>query len=301
MKHLKYLMTEEEQPSVEYDYISFVEENKQTYANKYEYDYSNDYFSVVILTDGTFVFEANEDVDEWHSNAVSYSLNNGEWSEPTYNITLNVNANDSIRIKGNMQTDYSDNFAYLKELGIGWLSGGTASFDIQGNVMSLFLDDNFKDEEDVEIAIINSRYTYYHTFTNSKLISAENLVLPNIVSMGIYMSMFANCTTLLTPPQLPAMEVKDMCYSYMFRGCTSLKRSPILRATNLEYHCYANMFENCTNLKHITMFGTKNITKGLENWVKNVSSKGVFVKNKNATWDVYGDSGIPQQWIIQKM
>lgn len=301
MRHIKHFLTNAEQPTdFEYDYVSFVDENENSYVRENEHDYSKDYFTVVALTDGSFVFTANEELDEGISNAVSYSINDGEWQEPTNNLNLNVNTNDSIRLKGQMQTDYTDNVSVMKQLGIGKFIGGTALFEINGNIMSLFLEDDFNNSEKLIPILNSSMYTYYEIFKGSNLVSAENLILPSKTCFCMYMSMFQEATLLKKAPQLPATTIEDMCYLSMFNGCTSLERTPILHADKLESMCYVDMFKNCTNLKHITMLATKGVTSGLGGWVKNVYPNGVFVKSKNATWEIQGDNGVPINWIVQK-
>ena len=85
----------------------------------------------------------------------------------------------------------------------------------------------------------------------------------------------------------------------MFYGCTSLTQAPELPATNLAEWCYYGMFYRCTNLNYIKMMATDiSASKCLNNWVKGVSSTGTFVKNKDATWDVTGTSGIPESWTV---
>ena len=37
----------------------------------------------------------------------------------------------------------------------------------------------------------------------------------------------------------------------------------------------------------------------LFNWVSSVSSLGTFVKSKDATWSVTGQSGIPSGWTVE--
>jgi len=299
MKYLKYFLTSDE-PSIEYDYnyISFVEEDDTFYVKEMKHDYSKDYFTVVLLTDGTFVFKANEELEEGKSNAVSYSINNGEWQEPTNNLNLNVNANDSIRLKGKMQEDYSDNIAYSKQLGIGKFIGGTALFEINGNIMSLFLEDDFNNSEKLTPILSISRYTYYEIFKGSNLVSAENLILPSKTCFTMYMAMFKEATLLKKAPQLPAITMESMCYSSMFNGCVSLESSPILHADELVSMCYASMFKNCTNLKNITMLATKGVTSGLNGWVSGVAESGTFVKSQSMTTLPSGDSGIPNGWTV---
>ena len=120
-----------------------------------------------------------------------------------------------------------------------------------------------------------------------------------IVDRFEFVSMFAECTSLKVAPKLTATTLEDGCYANMFYGCTSLERSPELNAETLMFGSYMNMFMNCTNLKHITMLATRGISDGLTNWVQNVSESGVFVKNSEATWDVRGINGVPENWIIQ--
>jgi len=40
-----------------------------------------------------------------------------------------------------------------------------------------------------------------------------------------YNSMFEDCTSLTTAPELPATTLANYCYQYMFNGCTSFKVS----------------------------------------------------------------------------
>ena len=58
------------------------------------------------------------------------------------------------------------------------------------------------------------------------------------------------------------------------------------------------MFAYCGNLKQITCYSRNNLwgnNRAPYNWVKGVSSTGVFIKHPNADWPV-GDSGIPSGW-----
>ena len=61
-------------------------------------------------------------------------------------------------------------------------------------------------------------------------------------------SMFKQCTSLTTAPELPATTLADYCYSGMFTQCTSLTTAPALPATTLAIYCYDSMFAACTSL-----------------------------------------------------
>ena len=84
----------------------------------------------------------------------------------------------------------------------------------------------------------------------------ENLLDYNTVSAGghptmadsCYYDMFSGCTSLTTPPELPATTLADSCYYDMFSGCTSLTTTPELPATTLASSCYSHMFSRCISL-----------------------------------------------------
>ena len=98
---------------------------------------------------------------------------------------------------------------------------------------------------------------------------------------------------------LPATTLASYCYSSMFDGCTSLTTAPELPATTLASYCYHYLFDGCTKLNYIKMLATDiSASHCLSYWVNGVASTGTFVKNKNATWNVTGESGIPSGWTV---
>ena len=112
--------------------------------------------------------------------------------------------------------------------------------------------------------------------------------------------MFAECTSLVEAPELPATELAEGCYGDMFSRCTSLTKAPILPAPTLVMYCYQGMFMFCENLNYIeAMFTTRPSGDYTYDWVYGVSSTGTFVKNRYATWDVFGEDGIPEGWTVQ--
>jgi hypothetical protein len=62
--------------------------------------------------------------------------------------------------------------------------------------------------------------------------------------------LFESCNTLITPPELPAMELKEYCYDGLFADCTSLEKAPELPATQMVKGCYAYIFASCISLRH---------------------------------------------------
>ena len=76
--------------------------------------------------------------------------------------------------------------------------------------------------------------------------------------------------------------------------------SKFLPATTLANYCYSSMFRFCGKLRYIkAMFTTTPSVSYTYDWVWGVSSTGTFVKNKNATWNVVGNNGIPNGWTVK--
>ena len=227
-------------------------------------DWKNEYFTIIALTDGTISYSHKEG-----SNPMFYSINEGEWIETTVSVDITVSTNDMIRFKSNR-----GNQAYNQET---FTSGGTAQFEVAGNLMSLVAGDDFA------TYVPNTSATgtdgeLYSSFKNffrycTGLISAKNLIIkycdnesfsnffngctnllmpPKLPAMTLanncYLSMFEGCTSLTTAPALPATTLADACYNIMFYGCTSLTTAPELPATTLANYCYSSMFIGCTSL-----------------------------------------------------
>ena len=120
------------------------------------------------------------------------------------------------------------------------------------------------------------------------------------LEQNCYCAMFQGCTSLTTPPKLHSTTLETYCYYHMFLGCTSLVIAPELPATTLPIHCYDGMFSGCTSLNYIkAMFTTTPSSSYTNDWVKNVSSNGTFVKNSAAEWNVTGNDAIPENWTVE--
>jgi hypothetical protein len=64
--------------------------------------------------------------------------------------------------------------------------------------------------------------------------------------------------------------------------------------------CYYKMFFGCALLNYIkALFTTKPSYTLTGEWVTGVSSTGIFVKSRSASWNVTGTSGIPTGWTVQ--
>ena len=310
-------------------------------------DFSTEPLTFNILSAGTIIWRAS---NTSIAKTIDYKLNNGEWTSITSNTsssapTITVNSGDKIQFRGD-NTQYATNTSRYNSF-----RGSTASFEVEGNIMSLIYGDKFKDN-----STISSAYTFTGLFSECvNLVSAENLILPaTTLESNCYKNMFSNCTSLTTAPELPATTLADNCYNYMFNGCTSLTTAPALPATTLKIECYSGMFWNCTSLTTVPsnllpattlasscyfqmFYGCTSLTKAPElpattlakncysgmfsgclslnyikclatdisatdctySWVRNVASKGTFVKASSMTGWRRGNNGIPTGWTEQ--
>ena len=268
--------------------VSFCEDERGVYYNPV-HDYSQDYFTMVITSGGNVTWTGT-----YSSNKLSYSTDDGaNWSEASNNITLSVNVGDKVLWKG----DTTPGTSYPNQ-GIGKFSGGTdVRYTVEGNVMSLLFNDNFKGQTGV------SRYGLSYLFSGNKNItSAENLSLPaTIITHYSYQMMFRDCTSLTTAPSvLPATTLADGCYWSMFNGCISLTTAPELPATTLASMCYYTMFGGCTRLNSIKCLATDiSASDCTTDWVKGVASSGTFTKAANMSSWTEGTNGIPSGWTVQ--
>lgn len=150
-------------------------------------------------------------------------------------------------------------------------------------------------------ATILANDCYYNMFGYCSSLTTAPALPATTLAEYCYRYMFQDCTALTTAPSiLPATTLEDYCYNAMFGGCTSLTTAPELPATTLVYNCYRFMFRGCTNLNYIKMLATDISAQNcLYYWVNNVASSGTFVKNKDATWTITGNSGVPSSWTIE--
>ena len=203
-------------------------------------DYSKRYLTLVARDSGTLQFDGT--TDGTTTNTIQYSTDNGQtWSTAAQSATVNVSNGDKVLWKGEMVP-----FSGSNNKGIGIFTASTASFDIEGNIMSLLYRDNFNNVD------YSQNYIFYNLFNSTKCITANNLILPSTyVRSSSYDQMFLNCSRLLNAPALPATTVATSCYKSMFGGCSSLIIGPsILPALSLRNcgYCYQSMFEGCTAL-----------------------------------------------------
>lgn len=251
------------------------------------HDYSLDYLTFEVLTTGTIAWKS---FGSGYARTIQYSVNGGEWSSITASnsSTISVQQGDSVRFKGTNTT-----YAGSKSNYAGF-EGGTATFDICGNIMSLVYGDNF-----INNTGLTGTYNFCSIFKKSNVISAENLILPaTTLTNYCYRAMFSYAQSLVTPPALPATTLAKGCYWYMFEKCP-ITSAPDLNVATLPQESYGNMFNGCSSLNYIKCLATNiSATSALTNWVSGVAATGTFVKDSSMTgWSV-GTSGIPNGWVV---
>ena len=257
MLYLKNFLTEEERQACTdtQDYVSYTEETDKVRINHFV-PLEETPLTLVALTDGTISY-----TNGYQTFGITYSTDNGRtWSEPSGDITVNVTAGDKVQWMGQISTTIGNP---------GKFSEGTASFNIEGNIMSIFYGENFIGQTEF------TRYKYtMNLFANSKCVDASKLIM-NLTSLG------------------------NGCYG-MFSGCTELTIAPTLTAQVLTYSCYCNMFNGCTNLSYIEMLATDiSASDCLTGWVDGVAANGTFVKAASMTTLPIGANGIPEGWTVQ--
>lgn len=208
--------------------------------------------------------EAVEDLNVSFSNPIQYSMDLDSW------IDLPVNTATPTIAAGSKVYFRAENLSPASSTGIGTFSI-TGKCNVGGNIMSMAYGSNFANK----FAISNQAQFRY---------------------------LFKNCTNIITADKLrlPATSLYKYCYANMFEGCTSLEVAPELPAIRLVDSCYNFMFANCSKLKYIkAMFTTTPGVSYTYNWVGNVATTGIFVKNAAATWDDTSNSGVPSGWAIE--
>ena len=248
--------------------------------------YSERYLTLDVLTSGTILWKKFGTI----AKTISYSTDNGDnWTTitaTTAGTEINVTAGDKVLIKGE-----NSQYATSKANYSGF-DGGTATYNIEGNIMSLISGDSF-----TQATAFTDTYVFCSLFKNSKAVSAKNLVLPVMtLTDDCYRAMFSFATLLEEAPELPATTLATECYWYMFESCP-ITEAPDLNVETLVSKCYGNMFINCSNLSFIKCMATSIATANTQNWVSGVSETGIFVCDDNANWTI-GKSGIPTGWSL---
>lgn len=252
-----------------------------------------------IISDGTIKWSKTSGAE---SKTIYYSLNGGDYVEitaqDTSGITINVNAGDTLCFKGYNDYYSTTTVSYGNASSKCCRFGGTAKFNIKGNIHSLLYGDDFRNT-----TTLVSPSTFSYLFSYSNVVSAKGLILPaTTLNTYCYRGLFSNCTELLDAPRvLPAISTNyGKCYEEMFYYCRKLKVAPKILATGPSSNgYYASMFAGCFDLRYINCQLLNPNTTVCSNWANLVYPVGLFVQNPNITgsWS-RGASATPQYWTI---
>ena len=279
-----------------------------TVQNYGQHDYSQDYFTIEVLSDGTGMGF------NMHNNTLQYSTDNGStWTTYTAQTTIGpFNTGTKVMLKqtGSAATSSA-----------GLMIAPSENVNVSGNIMSLVYGDNFIGQT----SLSGYNNAFRRMFFTNKVIDASNLILPattltnycyhsmfyectNLVnapsilpattlSTNCYQQMFYGCSNLLAAPEIPATTLATNCCTQMFYGCSSLTTAPDLLATKLVNYCYSQMFQNCTNLNSVKCLATNSLSNATTNWLNGASSTGTFTKAASKTWS-RSVSAVPSGWTI---
>ena len=178
-----------------------------------------------------------------HTPSLEYSTDGKSWKPFILNtgndaantkITL-AKAGDKVYIRATGTNDsFSENTHQIEFK----MEGSIAA---SGNIMSLL-------DKTCTSTVIPCNSCFRCLFADcSSLVTAPELPAETLTAY-CYNNMFYGCTNLTTVPALPAATLAVACYEYMFSKCTNLKTAPALPATILAQSCYGYMFKDCSSL-----------------------------------------------------
>ena len=168
---------------------------------------------------------------------LEYSVGGGEWAELGTSIVAFGGENGNLRLRGkNSHGTAKDEYtcSTIK-------FGNPTPVSCNGDIRTLIDYENY--------LVVETQFARFKKlFADcTSLISSPKLPA-TILASSCYQSMFNGCSNLKTAPELPATILKNACYCDMFSGCSSLIIAPKLPATKLAASCYFDMFLNCCNL-----------------------------------------------------
>ena len=267
--------------------------NVSLVSNKLHYN-PIDHLSLVPL-----YIEAIEELSVSFSlNPIEYSLDNNTWVElPVDTSTPVIQPNEKIYFRAKGLSAGSAN-------GIGGFFI-TGKCNIGGNAMSMIWGDEFRQHDTMPLEH-NLRKLF---FEQSNVINAERMIVAskNVTQYGCA-GMFIRAHGIVKGCKLPATIISPYAYDSMYRSASNLEIGSDLPATDLTgaRYCYNGMYAYCPKMRHLKSMiltpepnNTNNWGAQTGNWLLDVASEGVFVKNINAAWDITGPHGVPEGWTVK--
>ena len=131
-------------------------------------------------------------------------------------------------------------------------------------------------------------------FSNcSSLTTVPQLDTSNVTNMGY---MFGNCTKLTTVPLFDTSKVKSM--SSMFSSCDNLTTVPLFDTSNVEDMSY--MFNGCSSLTTVPQFDTSNVKYMGSYTFSNCSNlEAIHMININANLSISASTKFTREALIE--
>ena len=251
-------------------------------------------FKMAVVTDkyGSYTFPNLE-----------YSVNNGEWASVVAGTEITFGgAHGDLRLRGTNNTKgtsspfLNDNNSF-DHSNIQFSTKNEVA--CKGDIRTLLDYKNYK-------TVNTNNAHFYQLFADcTQLISAPELPATTLAD-NCYSAMFVRCSSLISAPKLPATTLAKNCYCDMFNGCTNLTSAPELPATTLAADCYIHMFEDCTKLSTVTMLAPSDEIANKYNacfrWLydagtdASVSSRILKVQNAAAYKALVDKGYLPEIW-----
>ena len=267
--------------------VSVIVENGGVKYNPLPHDYSKDYLTFEILSDGYVSFNCDFPYSDFYTKTIQYSKNGSEW----INLTSDINDNVATAITVDGKSGTYTFGGYDKEMRMFyWEYGNDRLYNEDGeyniSVGNYLVDSNWNGYEvlTVQSGFVGTKInvvggdtirfkgdnaSYYVTdeydAVNSLYAACNFNVCGNIMSLinstgfttattltddFTFYELFQRCSGLTSARNLIflATTLANSCYWNMFEDCTSLTTAPELPATELSDGCYQNMFRGCTSL-----------------------------------------------------
>lgn len=169
---------------------------------------------------------------------IQYSYDNVNWTSTTingdvgwpgasgkhsvYRTLSTTSPKVYLRTNNQIYKYYKSSGSYPNQLSHISLDANT-DFNVYGNITSMYYGSSFNGQRNYG----STNAFGYGFFTQSKVVDASNLVLPNSLitlngNYGQFGRMFSQCTKLISPPELPATTLVKSCYYNIFYGCSKL-------------------------------------------------------------------------------
>lgn len=210
------------------------------YRNKDD-RYESQYFTIEILSNGMFSWN-NEDEAKF---ALFYQMEGqSSWFPFRPNTYVCVFKGTRIHFKGKICNSDGSEYYYIGRI------ASNAFFNVYGNIMSLFYDDEFEGKREWPMGVTASGL-----FSYTSVVSAENLVIPidSVDVYGCFSSLFLYCKSLTKGPRLQAKYLASRAYLSMFYGCCMLFEAPQICAEKIGDYSMKSMFESCKSLTEAPM------------------------------------------------